>query len=522
MRLMRTTASVLLAAVLAAACGPESEDGGGDLRLSFARSALDGPCPETAVAPLPAPTLDRLRLTAWRPDGKVHARTELGLGAGGAAEWKLPPGRDLRLQAVGVAGGAMRYLADAAAIDIDASRPAQVDLFFSPISNVGCAARPLSVARVFAAAGALGDGRVVIAGGADRVFAVPGCAACLDLIASDAADVFETGTGAAYPTARLNEPRLLASATPLANGDLLVVGGARRLRFAPGSWPFRVEPADRVSSFEVYRASEGRWIEKPLPSGRVFHSATLLADGRVLIAGGEGEPAAATSETLIYDPAIESAGDVRALAHPLHAARLGHHAVPISANRVLFVGGASGAGPQAEIFDPARSGDPFVDLNLTGAGANLFFFAAAPIPGRTDEFLLLGGSLADGAGGLLAPSAQNARILSVSRAEAKAGPALPAGCWLPSLLALADGRLIAAGGFSGPDGAPLGEIWVFDPAGDSLQALRDGDQPVALGSARAGSAALSVLGRAMLFGGLGESGPLASGEIIAGRPADER
>lgn len=505
--------------LLAAACGPEPHGTGGDLRLAFARSSLDGPCPETATAPAPPPALERLRLSLWRADGALHGRADLEPGPDGVVEWNASPGKNLVLQAVGVVAGAEAFLAHAGGIDLDADRPSQVDLFFSPISSVGCAARPLTSGRAFAAAGLLLDGRAIVAGGADRAFAVPGCAGCVELAASAAVDIFEPGTGAVAPTARLNRARLLASATPLANGNLLVVGGASRLRIEAGPWPLRVDPADLVPSFEVYLAAADRWVEKPLPSGRVFHSATLLSDGRVLIAGGGTELAQATTETLLYDPGIESAGDVRPFQYPLHAARLSHRALPISASRVLFMGGAAGT-PAAEIFDPARSGDPFVDLNLSGADTNLFFFEAAPIPGRADEILLAGGSLRDGGGGLAAPVAQNVRVLSISRAEAKAGPVMPDGRWLPSLLSLSDRRLVLAGGLAGADAAPLAEILIFDPAGDSLAPFQSGGQGVSLGAARAGAAAVSVLGRALLLGGLGQVGLLASGEIIAGRPWD--
>ncbi len=502
-----------------AACGPAPHGSGGDLRLAFAGSPLDGPCPETATAPVPPPSLERLRLSLWRADGKLHGRADLRLGSDGVVEWKASPGKNLILQAVGVVGGTEAFLAYAGGIDLDAGRPAQVDLFFSPISAVGCAARPLSSGRAFAAGGSLPDGRVVVAGGADRVFTLPGCTGCLELAASAACDVFEPGTGSMYPTARLNRARLLASATPLSNGNLLVVGGASRVRIEPGTWPLRVDPADLVPSFEVYVSAEDRWIEKPLPSGRMFHSATTLSDGRVLIAGGGTDPAQATAEALVYDPGLESAGDVRPFQYPLHAARLSHRAVPISSNRVLFVGGAVGA-PAAEVFDPARSGDPFVDLNLSGADANLFFFEAAPIPGRADEILLAGGSLPDGGGGLAAPAAQNVRVLSISRAEAKAGPAMTAGRYLPALLPLSDRRLVLAGGLAGADAAPQAAKPIVATADVSLAPFENGGRAVSLGAARAGATAVPVLGRVLLLGGFGEGKPLASGEIVAGRPWD--
>jgi Galactose oxidase, central domain len=83
---------------------------------------------------------------------------------------------------------------------------------------------------------------------------------------------------------------------------------------------------------------------------RSQHSATLLPDGRVLIAGGGSGNASILTSTEIYDPA---AGTFRAAASMTVARRM-HTATLLPDDRVLIVGGygAGGALATAELFDP--------------------------------------------------------------------------------------------------------------------------------------------------------------------------
>ena len=80
------------------------------------------------------------------------------------------------------------------------------------------------------------------------------------------------------------------------------------------------------------------------------HTATRLADGRVLIAGGENG-SGTLNETEIYDPA---AGTFSAAAN-MTTARADHSATLLADGRVLIAGGNNGGASVAstEIFDPA-------------------------------------------------------------------------------------------------------------------------------------------------------------------------
>src|SRR5437870_4529598 len=87
----------------------------------------------------------------------------------------------------------------------------------------------------------------------------------------------------------------------------------------------------------------------PLVKARQGHTATVLSDGRVLIAGGMDSIGVLASAE-IFDPNTRA---FRAVASPMRAARVGHTATRLADGRVLIAGGqnANGALATAEIFD---------------------------------------------------------------------------------------------------------------------------------------------------------------------------
>ena len=97
------------------------------------------------------------------------------------------------------------------------------------------------------------------------------------------AEVWVSFSGTFGPTGSLDGPRQSFTATLLADGRVLVVGGLVRGKHAAGSSLLQHSgnPWARIS-FQPLAAT--------MAQGRTFHTATLLPDGRVLIA-------AATSTT---------------------------------------------------------------------------------------------------------------------------------------------------------------------------------------------------------------------------------
>ena len=165
-------------------------------------------------------------------------------------------------------------------------------------------------------------------GGLDPAGAVP--VADIELVNPRAA-----GTDAvSQVVGKLAQPRAEHTATLLASGELLIVGG----RGAGSKGPLvSTELFDPITRTVADVGALGR--------ARTRHAATLLRDGRVLVSGGNGPDGAALRSAELYDPV----GRSFAAAKPLTTARADHVVIELCDGTVLVVGG----GPGAEIYNPA-------------------------------------------------------------------------------------------------------------------------------------------------------------------------
>jgi len=162
---------------------------------------------------------------------------------------------------------------------------------------------------------------------------------------------------------------------------------------------------------------------------RSDHSATLLPDGRVLLAGGQGLPGTGDG-TELFDPAAGTFTE----GPKLLAERAYHQAVLLPGGKVLLAGGIGPGGDllTAEVVDPAGASVPAGTLaRPTQRGC-----ASAPLPGGDAFFLLRYGA---------------ARYLGASGSFSDLGGLASD---LGSVSALQDGRLLIINLPS----------WIFDPA----------------------------------------------------------
>jgi hypothetical protein len=501
------------------ACGPIDQGAGGDLNLTFARQPIDGPCPEEpATSPQP-PDLDSLEITLYRSDGKKHCHKSLDLSGDDAPVITgIPTGKNLTLNVVGFSGGEPSWNGFAEDVAIRSGKDTTASVFMTAVNDMSCTHAPLQLPRAFMAPARLPNGRVLLSGGADEILTDACGAGCHELVASRSVDVFDPGSGLIFPSVKLNTPRALATATELPDGSILVVGGARRVRLDPAAGlPLVVAPEDVVDTFEVYLPDEHLWIEKPLPDGRVFHSATHIGDGKVLVTGGGTDFTNALQSAIMFDPAGESVGDFTRVESNMDAPRLGHAAIHLGGGRVLMIGGAAlTTKPPLEEYNPSTGA--FEARQFEGDPLNLFFASATVIPLRPDEVLLCGGSFFDGTDALNAPMKENVLLLSHItsgdvHSEIKSsmeGPHL-----MPSLVELGTNHLLVAGGFEDLALTPSQVLEVFDPSDATFSIPFSGGVDTALSTPRGGHGAIAVSGgRAICAGGLGTDGLLGSAEIF--------
>jgi hypothetical protein len=154
------------------------------------------------------------------------------------------------------------------------------------------------------------------------------------------AELFNPDTNEWTPTRSSCLGRISHTATMLPDGSVLVVGGAG----LTGQQTF-------FSEVEIFEPSTQNWtFTSPCIFRRSYHAATELADGRVLVMGGQGLNAEGVqidlSSAEIFDPGMHTWTLTDSLKHT----RYGHTATLLSDGRVLVVGGALDT---TELFNPA-------------------------------------------------------------------------------------------------------------------------------------------------------------------------
>ena len=174
----------------------------------------------------------------------------------------------------------------------------------------------------------------------------PGVAVWIFVLAAGPASVSQAQSpGTFAPTGKLTRPREFHTATLLTSGKVLVAGG---FAVAAG-WP-------AWASAELYDPSTGAFSGTgDMTSARFFHTATLLADGKVLIAGGNrsvdgGMFSGPLSTAELYDPVT----GVFTATGAMTTARASHTATLLNNGKVLIAGSRDTSNlASAELYDPS-------------------------------------------------------------------------------------------------------------------------------------------------------------------------
>jgi hypothetical protein len=165
---------------------------------------------------------------------------------------------------------------------------------FDPATGTFSRTGSLTVARGNAMAVALKTGKVLVVGG--RGGSDHG-------VALDSAELYDPATGKFSLTGEMSVARRDACAASLDDGEVLVAGGDSSDVFVP--LPAEVNSAPTLSSAEVFDPSSGRFhAVGSMAFDRAGATCTLLLDGTVLVAGGQGASGLLGTAEL-YDPKRE-------------------------------------------------------------------------------------------------------------------------------------------------------------------------------------------------------------------------
>ncbi|MFG0317566.1 MAG: Kelch repeat-containing protein [Planctomycetota bacterium JB042] len=164
--------------------------------------------------------------------------------------------------------------------------------------------------------------------------------------------------------------RAFPTATPLADGTVLLAGGSPTiLPYDSASAMFSSQPGAKTAE-RYHPATESFEAIANMVQGRFRHRATLLDDGRVLITGGSnGLQALASCE--IYDPQTGTFSATGAMAQ----GRIGHTATLLADGRVLVAGGATAGPNQLAIAQNALNTTELYDpqTGTFSSGASMVF-----------------------------------------------------------------------------------------------------------------------------------------------------
>ena len=279
------------------------------------------------------------------------------------------------------------------------------------------------------------------------------------------------------------------AAVRLRDGRVLIMGGYVPFK---GKCPMACI-APTTASVEVYDPSTGKFSANgSLAEPRTDGEALLLNDGRVLVAGGNGEYGDSLSTIEFYDPAhgnsvvVEPPAGIELPSDPTVAL--------LADGSVLIAGGSNQFGTSASnatlIFDPASGGfskGPLMSKSRQGATATLL---------DDGRVLIVGGDDYQGGYGY---TNNNAELIDPSHALSRSTLLVLQHSPVTSTL-LSDGRVLVTGGGPNDTGAdcttpPVSEV--FDPTTETFTSVGPMSLPPA------GSAAITIPdGRVLLFGTL--------------------
>ena len=316
---------------------------------------------------------------------------------------------------------------------------------FEPSTNRWRRANDLLTPRRQHTATRLADGSVLVAGGANGTLGL------------NTVEIYNATVGRWSATGTLTIGRRAHTATLLPNGQVLVAGGVE-----PGGKTLDSAESYDLIKRDWANATQGPPFTSQafvLVDGRSEHTATLLPNGKVLFSGGLSTSNLPLKSTELHEYAIGGWALTRNLANNTTTQMLGeraHHTATLLPNgKVLVAGGAIVAATAqmalatAELFDPSNG-----TWTTTGALSSARYnHTATLLP--NGRVLIVGGQTAQ-------VVFDNAEIYDPVTGIWTKGPAAGMARYAHTATLLQNGRVLIAGGIGG-NGQPLRSAQLFDP-----------------------------------------------------------
>ncbi|MGA3328955.1 MAG: kelch repeat-containing protein, partial [Terriglobia bacterium] len=310
---------------------------------------------------------------------------------------------------------------------------------YDPASGTFGVTGSLNTARKLHTATLLKNGMVLIAGGTDS---------SNNTLTS--AELYDPATGTFTPTGNMVTSLATHTATLLTNGTVLFVGGFNgNIGIGGGTWGVS---GSSPSTSQLYNPATGTFsVTGGLNTPRWFHTANLLNDGTVLIAGGVGNGIVILNTAELYNPSL---GTFTALTNNLLNARFAHTATLMVGGTVLLAGGQGASNTivnTGEIYDPTSQ-------TFTAARDNM------PYPGYWQT-----GTLSNSSGGAFIPGGFNGSPLSTTERYYTEGtilplfqpvPAMANARYLHTATLLPNGMVLIVGG-AGASDVPVGPAELY-------------------------------------------------------------
>jgi hypothetical protein len=301
-----------------------------------------------------------------------HATTvaSLNTGRAGHTVTKLQDGRVL------VAGGADLNLAVLSSAEV-----------YDPVADTWTVVGSMASVRAGHSANLLPDGRVLIAGGTTDVTDALSAA----LASLKTTELFDPVKNTFSNGPSLNRPHAAHTAVAVAGGDVILGGGGTFKKILGVPVPDLTNKAQR---YQYSASSSGSWAsEVNMKVTRVAPSGLLLADGRVLFAGGIGGSILAPSELSsaeLYDPTKSTFATTGSMS--LGRSGMGVVQLPYSGN-VLVAGGETGVSVTTPMpTDVVEFWDPVAGTFTLGPNLPELREAMAAILLPTNHVALFGGA----------------------------------------------------------------------------------------------------------------------------------